>query len=107
AEIWQLVDALNGYITEQEPWVLAKNDETRERLGTVLHTALRGLGTLAVLLSPVIPVATQKLWTALGGDGDVQHVVITEAPDWTGGDRVSALEGTLFPRIEHEVVAAP
>ncbi|MET1043591.1 MAG: methionine--tRNA ligase, partial [Microbacteriaceae bacterium] len=44
AEIWQLVDALNGYITEQEPWVLAKNDETRERLGTVLHTALRGLG---------------------------------------------------------------
>ncbi|WP_166878516.1 MULTISPECIES: methionine--tRNA ligase [unclassified Salinibacterium] len=107
AEIWQLVDALNGYITEQEPWVLAKSDETRERLGTVLHTALRGLGTLAVLLSPVIPDATQKLWTALGGDGDVQDVVITEAPDWTGGDRVSALEGTLFPRIEHEPVAAP
>jgi methionyl-tRNA synthetase len=105
ASIWELVDALNGYITEQEPWQLAKNDETRERLGTVLHTAVRGLGTLAVLLSPVIPIATQKLWTALGGEGDVQDVTITDAPDWVGGDRVSALEGTLFPRIEHEVAS--
>ncbi|WP_157156911.1 methionine--tRNA ligase [Diaminobutyricimonas sp. LJ205] len=106
ASIWELVDALNGYITEQEPWQLAKNDETRERLGTVLHTAVRGLGTLAVLLSPVIPIASQKLWTALGGEGDVQDVTITDAPDWVGGARVSALEGTLFPRIEHEPVVA-
>ncbi|WP_167138680.1 methionine--tRNA ligase [Diaminobutyricimonas sp. TR449] len=105
ASIWELVDALNGYITEQEPWQLAKNDETRERLGTVLHTAVRGLGTLAVLLSPVIPIASQKLWTALGGEGDVQDVTITDAPDWVGGARVSALEGTLFPRIEHEVAS--
>ncbi|HRN30099.1 MAG TPA: methionine--tRNA ligase, partial [Terrimesophilobacter sp.] len=36
--IWTIVDELNGYITEQEPWVLAKSDDTRERLGTVLYT---------------------------------------------------------------------
>src|SRR5690606_34946265 len=29
AEVWRLVDALNGYITEQEPWVLAKEESRR------------------------------------------------------------------------------
>ncbi|MDI2099544.1 methionine--tRNA ligase [Ruicaihuangia caeni] len=106
AEIWKLVDALNGYITEQEPWVLAKNEETRDRLATVLATAVHGLGALAVLLSPVIPNATQKLWSALGGEGEVREVRITDAPLWFGSGTITPLEGTLFPRIEHEASGA-
>ena len=35
-------------------------------LETVLATAYHGLGTLAVLLSPVMPESTEKLWVALG-----------------------------------------
>ena len=61
ASVWELVDDLNGYITSQEPWGLAKDPANRARLETVLYTALRGLGTLAVLLSPVVPEATAKL----------------------------------------------
>src|SRR3954454_9523613 len=64
--IWRIVDEVNGYITEQEPWTLARNDAKRERLGTVLYTAAEGLRALAVLLSPFIPGATEKLWEALG-----------------------------------------
>src|SRR4029079_12611905 len=64
--IWTIVDALNLYITENEPWALAKDDAERERLGTVLYTAAEGLRALAVLLSPVMPVSTEKLWVALG-----------------------------------------
>ncbi len=100
ASIWNLVDELNGYITEQEPWNLAKSEETRERLATVLHTAYRGLGTLAVLLSPVLPQATAKLWTALGGEGGIDEQVISEAAKWRGSGSVTGLDGTLFPRIE-------
>lgn len=99
AEVWTLVDGLNGYITEQEPWALAKKPEERERLETVLHTAVRGLGTLAVLLSPVLPKATAKLWTALGGDGVVQDQRIDHAWEWSGAASVAPLEA-LFPRIE-------
>jgi len=99
ARVWELVDELNGYITLQEPWALAKNPDSRERLGTVLHTAVRGLGTLAVLLSPVIPVATNKLWTALGSEGALADQRVDRAYDWVGGARISALE-PLFPRIE-------
>jgi len=110
AAIWTIVDELNGYITIQEPWVLAKKDETRERLGTVLYTATEGLRALAVLLSPVIPDATAKLWTALGasaGLGDLTDQVIVDAGHWGQlpvGSRLGSLEA-LFPRIEPSEVA--
>ncbi len=99
AVVWELVDALNLYITEQEPWALAKSGETRVRLETVLNTAVRGLGTLAVLLAPVIPEATAKLWAALGGSGEVSEQPIHHAWEWKGGTAVAPLE-PLFPRIE-------
>jgi methionyl-tRNA synthetase len=108
AAIWTIVDELNGYITLQEPWVLAKKDETRERLGTVLYTAIDGLRALAVLLSPVIPEATAKLWGALGahaGLGELTDQVIVDAGHWGQlpvGSRLGSLEA-LFPRIEAAV----
>jgi methionyl-tRNA synthetase len=107
AAIWEIVDALNGYITEQSPWVLAKSDETRQRLGTVLYTASEGLRALAVLLSPVIPEATQKLWRALGAEESIGALLsqpIREAGSWgllPAGSRQHPLE-PLFPRIEQD-----
>ncbi|HEU4849438.1 MAG TPA: class I tRNA ligase family protein, partial [Terrimesophilobacter sp.] len=100
--IWTVVDDLNGYITAQEPWVLAKSDADRERLGTVLYTVVEGLRALAVLLSPVMPVATEKLWAAIGAEGSLAEQRIREAGSWgqlASGSRVSPLE-PLFPRIE-------
>ncbi|SFR73533.1 methionyl-tRNA synthetase [Agromyces sp. CF514] len=99
AASWELVDALNGYITSEEPWALAKDPANRERLETVLATAYHGLGTLAVLLSPVLPKAAEKLWTALGAEGTVQGQRIDRANEWTPGTRVAPLEA-LFPRVE-------
>ncbi|WP_353815784.1 methionine--tRNA ligase [Agromyces sp. SYSU T00266] len=99
AATWKLVDALNGYITEQEPWALAKDETKRARLEAVLETAYHGVGTLAVLLSPVLPKATAKLWTALGAPGTVQEQRIDRAHEWTVGTQTSALE-PLFPRVE-------
>jgi methionyl-tRNA synthetase len=109
--IWRIVDELNGYITEQEPWALAKDDAQRERLGTVLYTAAEGLRALAVLLSPVIPGATAKLWEALGVEGELGPLTaqgLRTAGDWgrlPAGTEVNGLEA-LFPRIDAEAVAA-
>ncbi len=110
AEIWQLVDALNGYITEQEPWVLAKDPAKRERLGAVLATATEGLRALAELLHPVIPLATAKLWAALGAEGALGALgsrSIRAAGEWgrlPAGTPQHPLE-VLFPRIEMEAAA--
>src|SRR5690606_31114077 len=46
SSVWEIVDELNGYITDMEPWVLAKEDATRERLATVLATVTEGLRAL-------------------------------------------------------------
>ncbi|MFT4124524.1 MAG: methionine--tRNA ligase [Microbacteriaceae bacterium] len=102
AAVWTIVDELNGYITAEEPWVLAKDPAARERLGTVLYTAAEGLRALAVLLSPVIPRATAKLWAALGAEGALAEQPLREAGAWgvlAPGAAVSRLEA-LFPRIE-------
>ncbi|MBB2974900.1 methionyl-tRNA synthetase [Microbacterium endophyticum] len=108
AAIWTIVDVLNGYITENEPWALAKDETKRERLGTVLYTAAEGLRALAVLLSPVMPVATEKLWTSLGVTerlGALQAQPLRDAGRWGQlpvGTKVAALS-PLFPRIEQSV----
>ena len=107
AAVWTIVEQLNGYITEQAPWVLAKDPEQRERLGTVLYTATEGLRALAVLLSPVIPTATEKLWTSLGAEdaiGPLAAQPLRQAGTWgqlPAGSRIRPLEA-LFPRIEQD-----
>jgi methionyl-tRNA synthetase len=104
------VDELNGYITEQEPWVLAKDAATRDRLSTVLYTAADGLRALAVLLSPVMPKSTQKLWTALGAEaglGALAAQPLRSAGTWgqlPAGTATAPIEG-LFPRIEESELA--
>ncbi|MGZ0710338.1 methionine--tRNA ligase (plasmid) [Coraliomargarita sp. W4R53] len=108
ASIWTIVDALNLYITENEPWALSKDEAQRDRLGTVLYTAAEGLRALAVLLSPVMPVSTEKLWAALGATdslGALQDQLIREAGAWgvlKVGTSVTALT-PLFPRVEQSV----
>ena len=105
ASVWTIVDALNGYITEQEPWVLAKDPANADRLATVLYTVVEGLRALAVLLSPVMPLSTQKLWNALGVEASLGALAaqpVRGAGNWgqlVPGTNLAALE-PLFPRIE-------
>ena len=103
--IWTIVDDLNGYITENEPWALAKDEAQRDRLGTVLYTAAEGLRALAVLLSPIMPTATEKLWIALGAAeslGRLHDQPLRDAGAWGSlrpGTSVNGL-APLFPRVE-------
>ena len=103
SNIWTLVDELNTYITTQEPWVLAKDEGNRERLGTVLYHTIDGLRSLAILLNPVLPQACAKLAAAIGLD--LTTATIADAGIW-GGTAAGAVLGdleVLFPRIETDV----
>jgi methionyl-tRNA synthetase len=107
--VWTLVDELNGYITSQEPWALAKDEANKARLETVLYVCSEGLRVLSVLLAPVIPKATAKLWAALteGKLGELADQPLSEAGNWgqlLPGITVSELE-VLFPRIEAETAS--
>ncbi len=104
AKVWTLVDELNNYITVQAPWVLAKDEADRERLATVLYTTAEGLRLLAVLLSPITPKATKKLWNSISTSlGELSEQRIQNG-DWgvlPAGSSLGELE-VLFPRVEEQ-----
>ncbi len=71
--ILNLAKRCNKYIDETTPWVLAKNEEDRDRLETVLYNLLECIRVLATCLRPFLPetvekIAAQMNVTALGLD---------------------------------------
>ena len=67
--IMHVVGEANAYIAEQEPWKLAKDDSQRERLATVLWTALQVVSDCNVMLTPYMPHLAQKVHETLGRTG--------------------------------------
>ncbi len=104
AAIWELVDALNGYVTEQEPWALAKAED-HARLARVLDVLVQGVATLSVLLEPVMPESMQTLWHAIGGAGEVSAQNIRQAAVRHELGAVSTIP-PLFPRVDDDAVPA-
>jgi len=111
---WSLVDATNVYLTETQPWKVAKElGETDAegrgvdggRLATSLVTAAEALRALAVLLNPVMPKAAAALWDALGAEpvlGPLGAQPVTSASSFgalPAGTRVTK-GAALFPRLE-------
>ncbi|MEJ6019933.1 methionine--tRNA ligase [Corynebacterium sp. H113] len=67
--VMHLVGEANAYIAAQEPWKLAKDESQRDRLATVLWTALQVVADCNVMLTPFLPASAQKVFETLGGEG--------------------------------------
>jgi methionyl-tRNA synthetase len=63
--VWELLGSANRYLDREAPWALQRTGQ-RSRAGTVLTNALEALRVATVLLEPVLPTATLKVWTQLG-----------------------------------------
>lgn len=55
----------NKYIDETEPWVLAKDEAKKARLGTVLYNLLECIRLGTILLWPLIPATCERVWAQL------------------------------------------
>lgn len=99
-EIWTLIGRANKYIDETTPWVLAKDAEKKERLGTVLYNLAETLRFVSVLVSSFLPATADKINEQLN-------------INLTAWDTISAFDGTeagarvkkgeaLYPRIDVE-----
>ncbi len=103
------VSAINGYLTEQEPWLVSKDesDTGRNRLGTILYTAAEALRGVAVLHNPTMPKTCAALWELLGAQdslGDLARQDLLAVGRWgqlPAGARVTKGE-PLFPRLPDE-----
>lgn len=61
----------NRYYDEQKPWILRK--ENPERLAQVLSVCVHLCRLLAVVMYPIMPDSSQKLWRMVGETGDILH----------------------------------
>ncbi len=64
--IFTFLRRANKYIDETTPWALAKNEEDKPRLGTVLYNLLESLRVAAILLAPFMPTTAEKIFSILG-----------------------------------------
>ena len=65
-KIIALCKRLNKYIDETTPWVLAKNEEDKNRLNDVMYNLLEGIRFVAVLLEPIMPSTSTEILKQLG-----------------------------------------
>lgn len=63
---WSIVARIDKMITDAKPWELAKDDNQRQTLGAVLYRAAESLRWLSVMLYPMMPEATQTIFSQLG-----------------------------------------
>ena len=68
---------MNKYLTVTEPYKM-KDESQRERLATVLHVATQCVLDCNTLLAPVLPHASNKVWTTFGGQGEFMPMPRTE-----------------------------
>ena len=96
---------VNGYVTEKEPWILAKDPLNQAVLEEVLYNTAESIRALAVLLHPVMPETTEKLWASLGVEsalGAIGAQRVDAISTWGQLPQGSTVTKTpvLFPRLE-------
>lgn len=98
-EIINLFKRCNKYIDETEPWVLAKSEEKKDRLATVLYNLVDSIVIGASLLEPFMPATAEKiagqLNTALRGFDSLSTFGLYE-----NGNKVTHQPEILFARLD-------
>ena len=105
--IWQLVGRANKYIDETAPWVLAKDESKKARLGTVLYNLMEVIRIATVLSSPAMPLLSGKVSEQIGMD--LTHAVWADGEKWgltVPGAKVEKKDA-IFPRIDPKSLDLP
>src|SRR5699024_1532391 len=66
ASVWELVSRTNKYIDETEPWVLAREDDQKVRLGNVMAHLAESLRVISVMLQPFLTESPGEIRRQLG-----------------------------------------
>ena len=104
SKILDLAKRRNKYIDETMPWALAKDEEKKARLGTVLYNLLEGIRFIAVLLQPFMPETSVKILEQIGTDVNTLES-LSEFGAIKAGDKVGVAT-PLFSRLDMEKTLA-
>lgn len=99
--LWTVVARIDKMITDTKPWLLAKEESQAEVLDAVLYRSAETLRWLAVMLYPVMPESSKKIYRQLGLTGDIRAIDPANL-NWgelIAGTKVGESE-PIFPRID-------
>lgn len=100
AVLWQYISRCNKYIDQTMPWMLAKEESKKARLGTVLYNLAESLRIIGILSSPVMVRTSEQIFKALNTDKTSWESLSTFGGLEPGSNIVKP--DALFPRIDME-----
>ena len=104
-EIFALFKRCNKYIDETMPWALAKEEDKKDRLNTVLYNLVESIVIGATLLEPYMPETTEKIMAQLS----TEKRKVTELGKfglYKSGTKVTEQPEILFARLDVKEVMA-
>ena len=98
---WAIIERTDRMITETKPWDLAKDENQRQTLHALLYRAAESLRWLAVLLHPIMPEATRRIYSQLGLSDSLGQTNPADLKwgDLPEGTRIGDVE-PVFPRLD-------
>ncbi|WP_034300922.1 methionine--tRNA ligase [Alkalibacterium sp. AK22] len=98
--VWKLVSRTNKYIDETTPWMLAKDEDNKEQLQSVMLHLAESLRVVAVLLQPILLHTATAMADQLGleaGDLSFDKVTFGQFPE---NRKVASKGQPIFPRLD-------
>ncbi len=103
-EVMAVAKRSNKYIDETMPWALAKDEEKKERLGTVMYNLIESIRFIAVQLKPYMPETADKIFAQIGCNIDTYESLNEFGA--TPAGTVMGEAAPLFGRIDAEKLLA-
>ena len=98
-EIFTLFKRCNKYIDETMPWVLAKDEEKKDRLAEVLYNLVEGICVGAALLESFMPTTTEKILAQLNAPKR-SYEELDSFGLYPSGNKVTEKPEILFARLD-------
>ncbi len=98
--VFDMLSRANKYIDETTPWILAKDESQKARLGTVLYNLLEAIRIACVLLYPIIPATCDTIFDSLNTDKR-DYASIEEFGKLESGRNIGESK-VLFARIDEK-----
>jgi len=104
---WAGIARVDKFISDNQPWKLAKDPLSRPELESVLATAYEALRHLVLLVAPALPVTSREIWSQMGLAGDPLRLDPNEAT-WGEALEESTIDriSPAFPKLDKEKIMA-
>ncbi|MBR6158859.1 MAG: methionine--tRNA ligase, partial [Lachnospiraceae bacterium] len=104
-EVMNVFRRLNKYIDETTPWVLARDEENKDRLSEVMYNLVEGICIGTNLLKPFMPETAEKILKMLCA-AERDFTRLSEFGIFVNGTKITDEPEMLFARLKLEDIMA-